>query len=1426
MLQVLRSPGDDEALKYPDYEVFQQSVMALMHRQYKMHWQTSLSSLTEMFLVRDSVRKELETLYSHSSRQLLFYNGAGPLSDPILSLECERLLGSRFYCMFKDALEREYRLQISSLEPPLACFDMHGCKVFLVSQHNLNMNIFTLIQFFTAKLKNYDFAKDEKIVILVRSIRDLLHADGGVTSQPSGCAEWVDESFSNAAVPEDTVLTGKYELLHGEYLGSQGSTRSTRPKTMPAFQRFVELVFSCLISAAKANPAAHKEVLLVSCNWSDGENFELRRTYDGEHFRIKHDNLLPTNYGAGSATTKGGKASFNELIAAIKQMLSDGVEFEMLSPTELRVLMIDDRSLAAKHIPLTELSQRQHVNRDLNSPIVKFGSAAVLGSASVIRVEVNRVFTSVTTIGWGLVQAYLFELPLGMDSTLFETLTKVDREQMIVVQQQSRWSYGPRRNLQFLWTGLLTHCRYGVCIATGQTSTVCTFRTLPDPSAGIFSALICPGNWRDYVEPTPQRELLHSLASMWRPPLEPVYSIFCQDENPIQETLYTHKLDVNFAEKLHSLYQFTSIAPLVADLLPQHDESPPIHNDLTTLRELFPLLHKTDVSICSIGVKTGIHITFYGLYCCVMPRNSSQHCLDEIIDLIHELPKNHPEVHYLIIITAKLLIYGLAQFGEVRKLIAQGCTQHSVAAHVRLFEAILNWKAEDARRECKVIGCSAVDELTNVIIGHPRWNTVVAGGDSAGIANPLGPSASLESSGGKIDIVDFEASQSIAEQVPATHPGWANAVCFDYVILPQCKTTPQMHNESVYQPADSFELDFEPEDPAFPPTRLQLHSEPIWLTDKLSYEVLDKKQSQHHGVTLTSSHGEWYHDGIDELDNANVVYRVDFIKRDGLYVPPPEHAFDSGSSPMSENAHNVTGDVFSWLFVQEILNRQDLFEVLLGPIQGKVTATDAQILFEVNMDLDILECRLYPLDSADEEVSFSSMIAENVKAFQPFTYAFTGLTANTKYEIKLPKVTGSRVWGVLNTPLLYSTSVGVIITGGNCFANLGIVEDIIAQINDCQLPSLRQFHLLNKYAYEEYCESSDRVSTNPSMWALMGMHVRLPSSAPSALFHLAPQSLLSTLWNRFETGILRASRAFEQAMKTSDLLGELYLSQLETLVKDSIRAIFANPSYSFLFTSFSNICLHHSQYAMTDSSSMPSSMRAAHVKEVLRSTFTKQIAAYISVLYSKDTQQRNYFRSWQVGPLAFALLDLVSGRINGDKSENVEGGEEVEIAQEASPTEGPPDDQQPVEQPFTSGFIGRSQWKALRSVALDSTLYQLVVLMERPLVDLSAIPATYQSPIDLPFGDTHPWGPTLTDLTTFLQFWIEWISKIRKSSNNAESRSILFVSTHRVPYVTVFQDLKTGIKIHQLCVGYYSVGAGVDVDFKSKPNSPAFRFFH
>lgn len=1009
-------------------------------------------------------------------------------------------------------------------------------------------------------------------------------------------------------------------------------------------------------------------------------------------------------------------------------------------------------------------------------------------------------------------------------------------------------------------------------------------------------------------------------------------------------------------EELVSVFDMETSSPVpikvpVPTPMAAHNQT---HTPLQTLPQT-PSPSFTDTFIptpqihVSCMVQHGLYVKHQGNFMVVCPKYTNHSCLQDVIKLVRSLHTHYPHVRSLVIMSGRLLIPASAVNLHTHTHTPIGMIHTHAHTHIEFFETIIQWQKdgdkynnhEDGRR-CIILGTGHVKRAVSVNIGHHY----MTGGDTAAMGDDLQQPSFVTASSLPSNFPSPNAfSPSPASPVPASQPpspqkavdelpslslygssanhavhihnpddiwdGHPNAI--RYVILPRQKDI------------QTFDLDESMTD-----MHTSQSDEFIWefdvnlvnLQDDLYYQAYvcdgdDVLHAQH--ITYTPAHTHWYGDGMDIHEDAReIMYSIDILHHPDVYV----------------SAHNgmVLGPQRYWISIQEVLHEYDVFHVSCGPVVGLTTQTEARILFELSHDARELTCTLIPSDTSDDETTHIHRTLSLLEAFTPRIFHFSGLLPNTKYTITLPQVSKLTSLGMIRTLPKFSSSLSVIIIGGGEYSHLPIVEDIKHHLKTFQCPHMQHLRLLNQFVYEENRDYifnqkkqrsqsqpqieaqpslSDSISqpkvqsqpfqsttrrlpqSLPSLSTLLLAHTKLPGCTPLAIFHLAPQTIMSSLWSACSDRIIEQCEKYLHYDKTRCELTEFYYKQCEKVVKDAIRVLWTHPSVQGIFNSYANFFLYHSTYYLsrTPRTSLPPRLHGeGEVREVLQEIFTAQVHKYVAALYHSKENVKDYFSVWKLGALCICMLDLASGRereaakrkerrgavaaeARGKKAEEdgvdkeekgEDAGDDEEGREEdggdgesdapsspvASPFPSPTNPSAPPEEEaeeewvggFSRGFLDKNQWKSLRASCSDDAVYQLVVLMERPLIaldtDLTTVTVgsggngTSTSGTGTGTGastgistststgaasgyiasdeDWDIWKPTSSDLTTFLTFFIEWIATVRRKTKNAESRSVLFVSSYKIPYITVFQDLKTGIKVHQMCVGDYSLGKKAD----------------
>jgi hypothetical protein len=294
-------------------------------------------------------------------------------------------------------------------------------------------------------------------------------------------------------------------------------------------------------------------------------------------------------------------------------------------------------------------------------------------------------------------------------------------------------------------------------------------------------------------------------------------------------------------------------------------------------------------------------------------------------------------------------------------------------------------------------------------------------------------------------------------------------------------------------------------------------------------------------------------------------------------------------------------------------------------------------------------------------------------------------------------------------------------------------------------------------------------------------------------------------------------------------------------VKDTFRLFWSTPVVKEVFSHAANVPMYHSQYLLP-LSALDDQVEAARIAgseednlllQLVRRIFESHLHMYLSRLYGWDVNSSSHFVSWRSNSLAAIGMDIVSGRRkirkkgedDGDNDET--DGAEASSAKVTAPATKPSKskgskaekaDAKKVDMkdPYSLGFLDRGQWKNIRTLVLDRTLTHVVIFTERPVIPLTALPSDFPAPESVAKGEILDWRPTQQDLEIFLRFWFDWLAAYQRGEV-ASCRSLLLVSTCKMPYSTLVQDIKTGLKIQQYCVGEYDCGGALtDIPFRPK----------
>jgi hypothetical protein len=531
--------------------------------------------------------------------------------------------------------------------------------------------------------------------------------------------------------------------------------------------------------------------------------------------------------------------------------------------------------------------------------------------------------------------------------------------------------------------------------------------------------------------------------------------------------------------------------------------------------------------------------------------------------------------------------------------------------------------------------------------------------------------------------------------------------------------------------------------------------------------------------------------------------------------------FDSSLMDHSQISAMISANTIHRLTFRPLLSDFDLLELILGPVIGKVTETTVILLLEINMDIRLLNVVLQPLGAMDEN-EFLTKTLNEVKGNELIEVSFADLVPGTFYEVFLPDVCGAtkRV-GKFRTIQKFLSFTQIAVMGGNTLLHHPVVDVMIDQLTQQQSPNLMELKLINEMIEEdelthaEAAKHSSALSTGSksagyeNSWAKLGEHLSMPGVRTAAVFHLGGLAVLSQYWGVLTQALISQARRLEIPLVEASIVGQWYFKQIEQIVKDTFRLFWSTPVVLKVLSHTSNIPMFHSQYLLPmsvledqiEAQRIVDSDQDNMLLQLVRRVFEGHLQGYLCRLYEWDSAAGSHFGLWRSNSLVVVSIDIVSGRKKikkKDGDEAGEGGDKEEATTAAAAGGGRLD----MKDPYSPGFIDRAQWKNIRQLTTDRTTTHIVILTEKPILPLTHIKREFQGRLEVPKGEILDWSPTVQDLEVFLKFWFDWLA-LYQNGEVSSCRSVVFISTCKVPYSTLIQDLRTGLKIQQLCVGEY-----------------------
>lgn len=608
------------------------------------------------------------------------------------------------------------------------------------------------------------------------------------------------------------------------------------------------------------------------------------------------------------------------------------------------------------------------------------------------------------------------------------------------------------------------------------------------------------------------------------------------------------------------------------------------------------------------------------------------------------------------------------------------------------------------------------------------------------------------------------------------------------------------------------------------------------LGDKLEYFLnRDVSDFANVNIKMLSQNRTLYGAGINNSSTPETaVYLFDFFIRpgEGNMISNGQEPFISGpdesvlGSQVDLNISKVQESIeiasrnrkpyqYHHILSRNFLHNVDFFEVLMGPIIGNVSSTSARVLFETNLDLDELEIVARPLRRVgaqpneilvgdDEEVSEDAvLLLTSVKAYKMVSCLFERLLPGRIYEIVLPQFYGVKALGSFRTPKNFTRYVEVIFAGQDGLQNIPMIRSLLAhfysqQMIDCKLLLREQRTLFSAKIASLLSGYAPPSVPGNNMWALVAEHLQTPLTESHMVIHLGSQSFLTAFLKDLINVLLEHGRRLFLPLRDACATEAYYFNQFEEVIRDTFRLVWSIPVLKEALASGSHMPLFIPEYLVSTRTIPAEELSNEGDKKlvaVIRKVYETHFTSYICSLYDWDPAVSHHGRVWRSGPLAVIMLDLVTGRKKLKRKAGQEGTTEADDAAKDKL-------EKKKSESFSLGFLDKAQWVLIKNVADDEFITQVVICSQLPFLSLHEIPFESIAPKEVLKGEMIEWSPTNGDLEQFLMYWIDWLQP--KPKRAVVSKNFALVSSNFIPYVTTVQDLMTGSKIQQVCVGAFN----------------------
>jgi hypothetical protein len=1258
------------------------------------------------------------------------------------------------------------------------------------------------------------------LILITSSPRDLMkqlsrwQEDDSPTSLP-------DEK-TRAEPRDEPKLRGKHELIHGAYTTNPSSSTFSVPATdltgnahrndvRKGGDRDFNSLIRMLFKWISLSPPGHRRVSLISTNWINGMDFALSLDGQSEHI-IAHHSLEATVEDESQLSSDD-----QDLLQRIRLSFNDRVKLESSpqSHASRSMVVMTSPGIGLQSSSIEFLSHVQDVSSTIATPSPTSSTLLSITDSSITRLTHDCVTIDINLKGRGVLDLNLYEVPLMATTDEVFRLIETESPQMSPTRH-SVHDIISESSLSLTFEGLTSYCSYAIYFHPSPTA---TSSSCPPPSATTAVKISAQEliHFRTFVHEERHAatfllaavseeecttfsgsevftRLVKELDCSTRPTAAPLHFIHT-DIRLLPNTIFhsrpshlsrpkelssefkclrrkTHLTMSGFFDDYWTRDPHPSFVPL-----PPHLPLPPpqFYCDELRNKEYETQNGGVEVSYSNETCRFSLQLNTHKSLLCLLDHVSMVMELDtlkniQIFSSKPLIPYSENRDHNPPLPEEQSLEDGTSLLWEKSKHFTD---PKYLSLVTQLVGRLLQWKEKSPRRDCQIFSMAHTPEVL-LSYFHRLHESYFHGFRHITLPISLGLTVTEE----KILF-------------PLSGPCPLSSFCvtsFQY-------THGGSHPPSALPSSSPFHL--------IPPlyafhgtkdTSQRFLTRPIYRVTVFTDNLLDHDDDVHDRVKIVGRH----HD----------------------------------------------------LVVKQIVHDIDSLEVTLGPIVGNVTYTSCGILFEMNRRVDRLRCLLKPVESPDKGV-------ELILPADPslcMKYEFQGLESGAVYEIFLPEIHGTLTLGKFRTLSTKSMYSEVLFLGEESLEYFPVTQRILSDLNHQQALSFRLIGLESSLKSKLQQTVSQKSHELPYRrpWNAVRSKMKELSCSTSVVIHIGSHALLCRIFSEIIPPLIAIVKKYrlddEQHLRTS-ALSALYHLQLTQVIEDTLRAIWImEPAVKEVFQNSANIPLYNTEYWLSEHSLLPpaaigsrsqsnESSRDYLAFNIIRRLYEAGLQKYLYTLRGWNSRSYHHFFQWREGSMAIAALDFASEQMelinrhklkqiesssmresgaSGSASGSIEGEDEMNSEEGRELSDGSEDGLGDLKATtFSADFMSENQWKHLRQMLVDKSIHQIVICSQYPLIPLEMTHPDdghdhndgnelTASPTSRP-PKVKKWTPSETNILKLFEQFFKWLNPKKASTDQQlASRNLTIVCTSDYSFVTNIQDLKSGMKIQQVCLGKFS----------------------